>query len=409
MSAATDDLTKPLGVENAPGRRRLRVPVVPILTGLILAGLGGAGLYVAVVDDPLGGEPHAEVPVTFREADPAREAQPGGAIARIQELPNDRGRTTAVDSEASSGVAVVRPDGTSAPASVFIRVPDAPQQGGSAASPAASPPATPEAGLIERTRFGALPRIGTDGAKPWQIYARATGTLPGSATPAARVAIIVGGLGISSSVTQEAISRLPEAVSLAFAPYGSDLDRLAARAREDGHEILLQVPMEPFDYPDNDPGPHTLTVRAKAEDNLERLRWVMGRITGYAGIVNFMGARLTADENALGPIVKEIGGRGLGVVDDGSSSRSRLAEAARGSASPSTRADLVLDAVPRQAAIDQELARLEELARKKGFAIGTASALPLTVDRIARWAREAEARGILLVPVSAAWRGEVGG
>ena len=33
---------------------------------------------------------------------------------------------------------------------------------------------------------------------------------------------------------------------------------MVARAREAGHEVLLEVPMEPFDYPDNDPGPQTL-------------------------------------------------------------------------------------------------------------------------------------------------------
>jgi polysaccharide deacetylase 2 family uncharacterized protein YibQ len=47
-------------------------------------------------------------------------------------------------------------------------------------------------------------------------------------------------------------------VSFALAPYGTDLEKLAERARADQHELLLQVPMEPFDYPDNDPGPQTL-------------------------------------------------------------------------------------------------------------------------------------------------------
>ena len=51
--------------------------------------------------------------------------------------------------------------------------------------------------------------------------------------------------------------------------------------------------------------------------------------------------------------------------------------------------------------IDQALAKLEQLARAQDGAIGVATALPISVDRIARWASSLEARGIALVPVSA--------
>jgi uncharacterized protein len=184
---------------------------------------------------------------------------------------------------------------------------------------------------------------------------------------------------------------------------------MVGRARAGGHEVMLQIPMEPFDFPENDPGPHTLTVNAGEAENREKLNWVMGRFSGYTGIVNFMGARLTADEAALRPIIGEIGARGLAILDDGTSSRSLVRRVAEAANVPSARAGLVVDAVPRADGIDAMLARLEEQAVREGFAIGTASALPVSIDRIARWAAEAERRGIQLVPVSAAFRTEVGG
>jgi polysaccharide deacetylase 2 family uncharacterized protein YibQ len=189
-------------------------------------------------------------------------------------------------------------------------------------------------------------------------------------------------------------------VTLAFAPYGTELERSVAQAREGGHEVMLQVPMEPFDYPENNPGPHTLTARAKPQENLDRLHWLMGRFTGYTGLVTFMGAKLTADEAAITPILREAAGRGLLVLDDGSSSRSVIRTGATAQV-PTLRAQAVVDAVARPDAIDRELARLEETARSRGFAIGTASALPMSVDRIARWAQALETKGIELVPVSA--------
>ena len=64
----------------------------------------------------------------------------------------------------------------------------------------------------------------------------------------------------------------------------------------------------------------------------------------------------------------------------------------------------MLDAVPTAADIDRALGRLETLARERGTAVGMASALPVSIERIANWAKAAEARGLLLVPISAVAR-----
>jgi polysaccharide deacetylase 2 family uncharacterized protein YibQ len=288
---------------------------------------------------------------------------------------------------------VVRAGGAAAPSSVIIQVPEA---AGGKLTPA------PDQRLVERSRHGLLPKIGADGSRPAKVYAHPPGPLVDGARPA-RVALVVVGLGVSPTTTSDAVAKLPAAVTLAFAPHGGDLEKHVAQAREDGHEVMLQAPMEPFDYPDNDPGPHTLTVRARTQENIGHLHWAMGRFTGYVGVVNFMGARLTADETALAPILREIGSRGLVFVDDGSSSRSLAIQVAAAAGTPSARADLVVDGVPRPDTIDRQLERLEQIARQRGFAIGSASAFPVTVDRIAHWAKTLEARGITLVPVSGAF------
>ncbi|KAA2234410.1 divergent polysaccharide deacetylase family protein [Salinarimonas soli] len=387
---------QPLGMDRREPRRLPSLPLARILAALAGAGAAALGAYVAVVDDPLGGEPYARVAVERIAAAPAPAAPAQGG--RVVDLPGrDGARSTAVELESASGVTVLRPDGSGAPASVVVRVPTPP------AAIRLAP--APDRRLVERGRHGTLPKAG-EGVRPLDVYARPAESLPGGVTPAGRVAILVGGLGISQSATASAIAKLPPAMTLAFAPYGNDLERHVARAREDGHEVMLQVPMEPFDYPDNDPGPHTLTAKAKAAENLDRLHWIMARFSGYVGIVNFMGARITADEAAMAPILREIGTRGLGFLDDGSSPRSIVAALARKAGTPAAAADRVIDAVARPDEIDRELARLEDIARKGGVAVGSASALPLTIERLERWARGLEARGILLVPVSSVLRAE---
>jgi hypothetical protein len=118
--------------------------------------------------------------------------------------------------------------------------------------------------------------------------------------------------------------------------------------------------------------------------------------------MNFLGAKFTASEDALRPVLKEIAERGLVFLDDGSSARSIALDIAARMRLESVRASVVLDAQSSARAIDAALARLEEIARRDGIAIGTATALPLSVDRIARWAGSARGRGITLVPLSAA-------
>ena len=103
---------------------------------------------------------------------------------------------------------------------------------------------------------------------------------------------------------------------------------LVAQAREKGHEVLLQVPMEPHDYPENDPGPQTLLSSLSAEQNVDRLHWLFSRMQGYVGVTNFMGARFTASDSALAPVLRELSKRGLIYVDDGSSPRSQAGQIA---------------------------------------------------------------------------------
>ncbi|MGX7703746.1 divergent polysaccharide deacetylase family protein [Methylobacterium sp. Gmos1] len=398
MPLASDTiLTRPLGLRDEATARvtHWRAALRPKVIAALALGAGTLALIAVLIlgEDPLAGEPYAVAAIEVR-APVAPVPEPVVPVpAPVRPDPASR---SAGEVERSSGVVVSRPDGTSAPNSVVIRVPG---NGPIQLNPA------PDPRLSERGRYGPLPKVGADGARPLDVYARpeASGLERGGAV-AGRIALVVSGLGIGQAATQDAIQRLPPAVSLAFAPYGADVPRSASRAREAGHEVLVQVPMEPFDYPDNDPGPQTLLAGAKPAENLDRLAFVLARVQGAVGVMNFMGARLTGEAGALEPVLREVGGRGLGFLDDGTSPRSLARDLARKAKVPAARAEIVVDAVPRPDAIDRELARLEEAARKSGFVLGSATGQPLSIDRIARWAKDLESRGILLVPASRAMR-----
>uniref|UniRef100_UPI003784541B divergent polysaccharide deacetylase family protein n=1 Tax=Aestuariivirga sp. TaxID=2650926 RepID=UPI003784541B len=170
--------------------------------------------------------------------------------------------------------------------------------------------------VTEKTGEGPLPRISTRGKTPFEAYSQIT---PMAVLQSGRpkIALVLGGMGLNQKLTRRAIDQLPGDVTLGFAPYGEDLQSQVNKARARGHEVLLQVPMEPVGYPGTNPGPKTLTIDATAADNLTALKWHMSRFAGYSGIVNYMGARLLVAEDALRPVLKELKGRGLVYLETG--------------------------------------------------------------------------------------------
>jgi polysaccharide deacetylase 2 family uncharacterized protein YibQ len=216
-----------------------------------------------------------------------------------------------------------------------------------------------------------------------------------------KIAIVVGGLGMSALATKSALDALPAGVTLGFAPYAGDVGQWVAQARAKGHEVLLEIPMEPFDFPDSDPGPHTLRAGQEEDANMQRLSWALSRFTGYAGVTNLLGQRFLSDTQALAPVLTSLNRRGLYFFDNGAASQSVLPTVASQLGMPAAQSGAALDTIQTALEIDHRLSELETQARANGSAVGSAFLYPVSVARIAEWARGLESRGFVLVPVSA--------
>jgi uncharacterized protein len=380
-----DDLNTPLGQK--PPNKGTAIQVL-VLRGTVAALSLCLFIFIAwaaLVENPLGGEPIAVVTVDARSG--AQGDKPGNGPA--PDAAANGSSPTTVKSEPPSGKRTVTIiDGISGQRQeVMVPTPID-----------AKPIAVIDDRVLEMSRHGKIPRISIDGTRAADLYAR---PLDPTKTNGPRIALVISGLAVSGATTSEALAKLPAPVTFAFTPYGTDVDRVVNRARGEGHEILLQVPMEPFDYPDNDPGPQTLLISLAPEQNIDRLQWSMSRFQGYVGVTNYMGARFTGNDQAFTPVLREIAKRGLVYVDDGTSPRSLASQIAGANSMPYAKASVVLDAVPTPMEIDRALGRLEALAKDKGFAVGIASALPVTIERLSQWAKNAEGRGFVLAPITA--------
>lgn len=400
MTETADDLSAPLGQDKPRRQRRLRLPftamqLLAVLLGLFLITFAGFAIFNK---DPLGGEPMTRIAI--KPADKAADEKPAVTDHGPETKQEGNHETKGAPKQVGEPKTVTMIDGsTGARHDVVIGAGDAADKGDAAAS--APPPvmAGINPKLLEKSRYGMIP-VAAEGLKPFSVYAADADRAKAAKMPV--VAIVIGGLGVGAAKTTDAIMKLPGAVTLAFTPYGADPGKLAERARAQRHEIFLQIPMEPYDFPDNDPGPQTLLTSLSADQNMDRLYWHLSRMQGYAGIANFMGARFIATEPAMQPIIREAAKRGLGFFDDGSSPRSIAAQAAVSQAMPFGKGDIAIDVVPTASEIDRALNKLETTARERGIAVGTASALPVSIDRIAAWTRTLGDRGILLVPLTTA-------
>lgn len=394
MTETADDLSAPLG-QGTPRRKRRRLPftamqALAVMLGLFLVTFAGFAIFNK---DPLGGEPM--IRIAIRNPGPADEktaAEPAGherkqesAEAPKQTAPGEHKTVTMIDGS------------TGARHDVVIGGDAADKGEAASAAPAVMAGIDPK--LLEKSRYGMIPAV-AEGLKPFNVYAADADRAKAAKMPV--VSIVIGGLGVGAAKTTEAIMKLPGAVTLAFTPYGSDPGKLAERARAQRHEIFLQIPMEPYDFPDNDPGPQTLLTSLTTDQNIDRLYWHLSRMQGYAGITNFMGARFVATDAAMQPIIREASRRGLGFFDDGSSPRSIAPQLAGSLAVPFGKGDIAIDAVPTPTEIDRALNKLESMARERGVAVGTASALPVSIERVGAWIKTLSDRGILLVPLTTA-------
>ncbi|MCX7355240.1 MAG: divergent polysaccharide deacetylase family protein [Alphaproteobacteria bacterium] len=270
----------------------------------------------------------------------------------------------------------------------------------------APPPAIPQTtslppaldpGLVERGPDGPLPKPSADGKVAWRTYAR-----PSDPTdPRPKIAIVIVNLGLSDAATEAAIQRLPGAVTLAFSPYAGNKHQWLDLSRVAGHEVLLSVPMEPINYPDSNPGPHTLLTSLLPAQNLERLRWALSRFTGYVGVTNHMGSRFSTSADSLRPVLQEVKNRGLLFLDNRSTPASVIGQVAAEINLPRAANDRFIDGQAARVAIDGKLAELEMVARRQGHAIGIGFPFPVTIERVAAWSSTIEDRGFVLTPVSA--------
>lgn len=211
-----------------------------------------------------------------------------------------------------------------------------------------------------------------------------------------KIAIVIDDVGVDLKGSERAI-KLPAPVTLSFLPYAVRLREQTKDARDQGHELLLHMPMEPIGH--EDPGPGALLVDLPMRDLQQRFETALASFTGFDGVNNHMGSKFTADADGMNMVMDELQQRHLFFLDSRTSPQSLGKKIAEEKHLPTIGRDVFLDDVQFPEAIRAQLEETERIARHKGYAVAIGHPHAATMDVLPGWIEDAQNRGFELVPL----------
>lgn len=214
------------------------------------------------------------------------------------------------------------------------------------------------------------------------------------------IAIVIDDMGVDRKRSKHMWQDVPAPLTLSFMTYANDLPDQTQAAREQGHELMLHMSMEPSSA-SIDAGPNVLMTAMDGAELRSLVNWGMDRFEGFVGVNNHMGSRFTEDEPGMRVVLQEIDKRGLLFLDSRTSSRTVGPKLARSLGVPALERNVFLDNDNVPEKVRKQLNEVERLARKYGHAIAIGHPRDATIEVLKEWIPQARDRGLAIVPVSA--------
>lgn len=262
----------------------------------------------------------------------------------------------------------------------------------------------PNPEMIEEGAEGPLPTITAVGEKPLDYYSR---PFISQRLKKPLVAIVITGIGLSRAASDKAMA-LPFEVNMSISPYAADPADWLIQGREWGHETLIDLPMQPEDYPITDPGPYALLPTLTEEEMLERLEWIMSRGVGYVGLASDANEVFSASETFFPTVLEQLERRGVMLLYGRPEWIGNAGIMVEDSHAAVMRNSLLLDEKISSTFIGLQLERAEKLAAKQGYAVVIGRPYPVTIRKIEEWLRDIDKRPVELAPLSAVLRKSTG-
>ncbi|MFH1784631.1 MAG: divergent polysaccharide deacetylase family protein [bacterium] len=184
-----------------------------------------------------------------------------------------------------------------------------------------------------------------------------------------RVAIILDDVGYAKSY-MEAFFKLNIPLTMSVLPQQQFSVELAQETIDRGLEVMLHLPMEPYRYPEVNPGDKALLTDMSARKIRNLVRENIDSIPGLSGVNNHMGSKFTEDKKKMEQALAVVKQKRLFYIDSVTSSNSVAFDVARNMGIKTVARDVFIDNEDDLEYIKGQLRELIRLALLNSKAVG---------------------------------------
>ena len=186
-----------------------------------------------------------------------------------------------------------------------------------------------------------------------------------------RIALIVDDIGYDRAIVKKFLSlNLP--ITLSMLPKSPFIKSIVDTARKNHVEIMLHQPMEPFEYPQINPGPGALLTSMTPDELVRQLVQNLEEMPFVSGVNNHMGSKMTANSSQMRQIFSILKQRDLFFIDSRTTEKTICRPSADLLQLPFGERDVFIDHFQDKNFIQKQLHELVRIATSHGGAIGIA-------------------------------------
>ncbi|AIL65168.1 Divergent polysaccharide deacetylase [Rickettsiales bacterium Ac37b] len=209
--------------------------------------------------------------------------------------------------------------------------------------------------------------------------------------------IIIADAGLNAENTKKLLS-LPKTTSIGLSPYGYNLPTLSKSFSNAGYNLLMYLPLEPINYPNDDAGNYALLRSMNAQEILQKLEFLVSRVENILGFYTMPKEQFTSSEEKVLSLLAFIKSKELLFVSNKGNINIQKVKESLDLTSVSV--DLILDEDLSPEGINKQLYILEEILKSQGKAVIIGRAYPLTLEMLYKWIATLHNKNIILVDIN---------
>lgn len=194
---------------------------------------------------------------------------------------------------------------------------------------------------------------------------------PGLPAKLPKVAIIIDDIGYDRKIADKFL-QLNADLTFSLLPHTPSQKSFARKVSKKGLEIMLHLPMEPYEYPQVDPGPGALLTSMSPDELISQLKKNLDAVPGIIGVNNHMGSKMTTVSSQIYQIFTVLKQRKLFFIDSRTTLNSICKPSARLFQIPFAQRNVFIDHIVDPDFIRRQLNLLIQIAYDRGEAVGIA-------------------------------------